>query len=245
MTAPMDRLSPVKREAYQRLRALVTLRSGHGPAGLVLAHPVGGALFCYLPLLARLPVDLTVVGFAADAPMEGLTIGAIARRYEAVLPRKRWVYCGWSFGGAVAYEMSLPSASPVVMLDTDPHGREGTLEPDEVTIQRWFAHDLARLNGIPESAAHASELPDRYRLFAANARALSAYRPGYHEGPVTWVRAPRPVDESAAWLPFCRNLTVHEVPGADHYTLLSPEHVDVAAKAIVETMETCHGFRLQ
>jgi thioesterase domain-containing protein len=242
MTTPLDRLSPVKREAYQRLRALVTLRTGDAEAGLVLVHPVGGALFCYLPLLERLPADLTVLGFAADEPLEGLGIEAIAQRYASVLPRRRWVYCGWSFGGAVAYEMSRPGARPVVMLDTDPHGREGTREPDEATIQRWFAHDVARLNGIGESAVRAEELPDRYRLFAANARALSAYAPAPHDGPVTWVCAPRSAEGASAWNPFCRNLTVHEVPGADHYTLLSPEHVDITATMI---MEACHGLRLQ
>ncbi len=333
MTGRVDRLSPVKRQLYQRLRAgqadragsaMVTLRTGDGggAAGLVLVHPVGGALLCYLPLLARLPDELAVVGFAADTPAEGLTIAELADRYRAELiarpqaglvdraragladraqgeladacgalvdlarvepdgrargeltdraPREpvaqahgevdqahgeladrthrelgdrgrvgrsagRWVYAGWSFGGAVAYEMSRPSASPVVMLDTDPHGRDGEREPDEVTVRRWFAYDVARLNGTPEEAAPANELPDRYKVFAANARALSAYRPGRHDGPVTWVRSPRQEVESRAWLAFCRNLTAHEVPGADHYTLLSPEHVDVAAKAIVEAL---------
>ena len=268
MTGRLAGLSAVKREAYRRLRSraagpLVTMRHGDGP-GLVLVHPVGGALLCYMPLLARLPRGMPVVGFAADEPDEELTddarIAGLAACYLAALDQALpWLYAGWSFGGAVAYEMGRAAGRPVLMIDTDPNGREPGITPDEATIRWYFAHDLARLVGVPEAeirraragAASStvadllrqlgvqadltdSELAARYRLFAANTRALSAYRPGRYDGPVTWVGPPRPAGN--AWTLYCPGLRVHEVPGTDHYTLLDAAHVDVVAGHVVATL---------
>ena len=183
MTVRAEQLSPVKQEAYRRLRAraggprdpLVPLREGGGTTGLVLVHPVGGALLCYVPLLQRLPADTAVVGFAMEEadeqpPADG-RIARLARRYLTALaarpgPPGHWLYAGWSFGGTVAYEMSRLTGpgSAAVLIDSDPHGRDGPDEPaepngsgrpDEATVRWWFVDDLARLAGVPRSTVDA------------------------------------------------------------------------------------------
>src|SRR5688572_24974917 len=113
MNSRLDQLSPVKREAYLRLRnrerARVTLRAGGGPKGLALVHPVGGSLGCYLPLLRALPEGPPVIGFAADRLTFDVSIPELAREYLAALGQsseRTWCYAGWSFGGAVALEMA-------------------------------------------------------------------------------------------------------------------------------------------
>ena len=281
MSGRADELSPVKREAFLRLRArpagpagpLVILRQGDAPTGVVLVHPVGGALLCYVPMLERLPVGTPVVGFAMEKPVEDLPdadrIAGLADRYLAALagragPPRRWLYTGWSFGGAVAYEMgrSAGPGSAVVMWDSDPHGRDGLRAPDEATVRWYFADDLARLVGVPREQVAAArpagqaptpigdllarfglqtelseaELAHRYRVFAANTRALAAYLPGRSDAAVTWVRSPRPAGAPNPWLPYCPGLRVQDVAGADHYTLLSDAHVDVAGRVVIEAL---------
>lgn len=243
MSARLYQLSPVKREAYRRLRerqrARVVLRAGDGPAGLVLVHPVGGSLGCYLPLLNALPQGLPVIGFAADRLVFDLSIPELAREYLAALgPGDRaWCYAGWSFGGAVAFEMARLAGprSVAVLLDTDrPTELDGSPAVGEQTVRQFFADDLARLS--PEADPLDAELAERFEVYLAYTRALAVYQPGEHSGPTYVVRAARPPGTPIPWHEYCADLTVRDVPGADHYTLLQPPHLQVPVTAIGEAL---------
>ena len=96
------RLSPERRRLLERLRAgaaaarseplgadpgPVVLRPGDGPARLVLVHPSGGALFCYVPLTRALRPGPAVLGFPShvsdrEPPVER-RVGAVAARILA------------------------------------------------------------------------------------------------------------------------------------------------------------------
>ncbi|MFB9512707.1 non-ribosomal peptide synthetase [Streptomyces purpureus] len=139
-------------------RPPVVMRAS-GPAQVILLHPSGGALFCYMPLIRALRADLGVIGFAADprdaaaAPRDGMaaTAARIARTLtESGLPESCCL-AGWSYGGVLAFEVarqierSTGQRPPVVLLDAA-HD-EDTVPLDEPTVRQRFVHDVARLTG--------------------------------------------------------------------------------------------------
>ncbi|MET7680665.1 amino acid adenylation domain-containing protein [Streptomyces sp. NPDC005423] len=147
-------------------RAPVVMRRS-GPAELVLLHPSGGALFCYVPLVKALREDIGVIGFAADprdadvAPEDGMaaTAARIARALTARgLPRSCCL-AGWSYGGVLAFEVGRQIERetgvrpPVVLLDAAYD--EDTVALDESTVRQRFVHDVARLAGRDGPAVRA------------------------------------------------------------------------------------------
>jgi thioesterase domain-containing protein len=138
---------------------VIPLRSGPGPARLVLLHPSGGALFCYTPLVRALRPDIDVLGFAADPADRDVPV---AHRMEVVAGRAlaalaaltdpaRCVLAGWSHGGALAFEMARQHEAAtggqpaVALLDCSYYG-DVELD-DDATLRRNFAYDFARLVG--------------------------------------------------------------------------------------------------
>ena len=85
-----------------------------GPAQVVLLHPSGGELFCYMPLARALREDIGVAGFAADprdaavAPQDGMVATAtrIARSLTASGLPESCCLVGWSYGGVLAFEVA-------------------------------------------------------------------------------------------------------------------------------------------
>ncbi|WP_430791099.1 non-ribosomal peptide synthetase [Actinoplanes sp. G11-F43] len=144
-------------------RASVVMRAG-GPARLVLLHPSGGELFCYMPVIRALRSGVEVVGFAADPadaavdPADAMvtTAGRIVRALIAAGPPESWCLAGWSYGGVLAFEVArqieeLTGSRPsLVLLDADPD--EDTHPIDEPTTRRRFVHDVARLAGHDDAA---------------------------------------------------------------------------------------------
>jgi thioesterase domain-containing protein len=174
-----DRAALLDRLRAQRLVAgpgpghqPVPMRPGRGPVKLVLVHPAGGELFCYTPLVRALAADIAVIGFAADPADLDLPVTSrlpeVAARTlrglaEATDPG-RCVLAGWSYGGAVAFEMArqhaesvrgaggegrgrraVGGAAPVVLLDCVYYG-DVELET-ETRLRRRFVYDVARLAG--------------------------------------------------------------------------------------------------
>lgn len=142
----------------------VLLRTGSAAPQLVLLHPSGGALFCYVPLIRWLEPGPRIVGFPAIAGDRGIPleqrVAGVAERVLSALLREgtlhRSVLAGWSFGGSVAYEAARQSelqgagAPPVVLIDP-PFLEDSTVPvPDPACQRRQFVFDLARLDGIPE-----------------------------------------------------------------------------------------------
>jgi thioesterase domain-containing protein len=161
--APRDAADPL--EALQGLPSLagerppVVMRPGAGPAQVVLLHPSGGELFCYMPLARALRQDIGVVGFAADpsdaavAPPDAMaaTAARIAQSLVASGLPESCCLAGWSYGGVLAFEVARQieqrtgQRPPVVLLDAAYD--EDTDPLDEPTVRRRFVHDVARLTG--------------------------------------------------------------------------------------------------
>jgi thioesterase domain-containing protein len=175
------RLSPDRRRLLERLRPgssgmtasrcapripgagpeAVVLRPGHGPERLVLVHPSGGALFCYVPVTRALRPGPAVLGFPShvsdrEPPAERRVVAVAARILTALREAAdpaRCVLAGWSYGGSVAFEMGRQlaeqdgSAPPAVLIDPPFLDEVDMPIPDELELRRQFAHDLTRLHG--------------------------------------------------------------------------------------------------
>ncbi|ACU75141.1 amino acid adenylation domain protein [Catenulispora acidiphila DSM 44928] len=153
-------------------RASVVMRAA-GPAQVILMHPSGGELFCYMPLVRALRQDIGVVGFAADPqdaavdPGEGLAVSAarIAQTLIAGGLPESCCLAGWSYGGVLAFEVArqieerIGRRVPLVLLDA---AYDEDTEPlDEATVRQRFVHDVARLAGRDGLAVRAVlERPD-------------------------------------------------------------------------------------
>ena len=134
---------------------------------MVLLHPSGGELFCYMPLARALREDIGVAGFAADprdaavAPQDGMvaTAARIARSLTASGLPESCCLVGWSYGGVLAFEVARQIEQetgqrlPAVLLDAAYD--EDTVPLDEPTVRRRFVHDVARLTGRDRPAVRA------------------------------------------------------------------------------------------
>jgi thioesterase domain-containing protein/acyl carrier protein len=150
---PFDRLEHLPSAA----RAPVLMRPP-GPARVMLIHPSGGALFCYVPLVRALREGIGVAGFAADprdtaVPARDALAAAATRIAQALTATGQpEPYClaGWSYGGVLAFEVARQLERdrgvrpPVVLLDA---GYDDDVPLDEPTVRRRFVHDVARLAG--------------------------------------------------------------------------------------------------
>ncbi|MFY1636538.1 non-ribosomal peptide synthetase [Solwaraspora sp. WMMB335] len=145
-------------------RARVLMRAPE-PARVVLIHPSGGELFCYVPLVRALREGIGAVGFAADPrdtaapPQDALPIAAA--RIAKALAGEPEPFClaGWSYGGVLAFEAARQlerdtgRRPPVVLIDAGYD--EDTVPLDERTVRRRFIHDVARLAGQDGPAVRA------------------------------------------------------------------------------------------
>jgi thioesterase domain-containing protein len=137
-----------------------------GPARVILLHPSGGELFCYMPLVRALREGIGVAGFAADprdaavSPRDGMTATAtrIAQALTATGLPESYCLAGWSYGGVLAFEIARQrerdsgERPPVVLLDAS---YDDDVPLDEPTVRRRFVHDVARLAGRDGPSARA------------------------------------------------------------------------------------------
>ncbi|MEU3773476.1 amino acid adenylation domain-containing protein [Streptomyces sp. NPDC032472] len=139
-------------------RAAVEMHAS-GTAQVILLHPSGGELFCYIPLVRALREDISVTGFAADprdasvTPQDGMATTA-ARITQSLINTGLPESCclaGWSYGGVLAFEvarqieLTTGQRPPVVLLDAAYD--EDSVPLDEATVRQRFVHDVARLTG--------------------------------------------------------------------------------------------------
>ncbi|MFX4294242.1 non-ribosomal peptide synthetase [Streptomyces bohaiensis] len=236
-----------------RDRAPVELRAA-GPERIVLMHPSGGALFCYVPLVRALRPDISVSGFAADPrdtagpPQEGVAASAarIADRLLADGLPEASALAGWSYGGVLAFEVARRIEErtglrpPVVLLDSSYD--EDAVPLTETAIRRRFVHDLARLTGRREELIAPRldddpELAAGHRTFRFCALAQQGYRPpGPYGGPVTLLTAGPREDMAELWRAVCSGpFRVEHVPG-DHYTLFAEPALSRVVAALDATL---------
>jgi thioesterase domain-containing protein len=138
---------------------LVTLRQGDGEQRpLLLMHPFGGTVFCYVELARRLPAGLPVL--AIEAPGLGvaggseMTVEAMAAHYLSLIrevqPEGPYALGGWCFGGVLAFEAARQlrrdgeSVELLVAIDSRaPIAANVPEGADDLTLLSWFARDLA------------------------------------------------------------------------------------------------------
>lgn len=178
-SARVEALPPAKRALFDELRRrratagartdqladIAWLRSGSLGSGdqVVLAHPIGGSLFCYRELVQALPGGCPVAGVAAgralarpvDLTIEDLARYSAAQLAEAGVTRPA-VVAGWSFGGLLAYELArrwhqADGLRPPVVLIDSVLSRWDDAPWDEGTTARTFTEYLLGLAGVTES----------------------------------------------------------------------------------------------
>lgn len=137
-------------------RAPVLMRPP-SPPQVILMHPSGGELFCYMPLVRALPEGIGVAGFPAVAqdadvtPEEGIPAAAVRITKALTDLPESFCLAGWSYGGVLAFEVArllereTGAQPPVVLLDA---WDDDDLVPlDEPMMRQRFVHDVARLAG--------------------------------------------------------------------------------------------------
>jgi thioesterase domain-containing protein len=225
----------------------VRLGDGTGPA-LLLVHPVGGGITCYVDLAHRLsrPVHaIEAAGLASVEEMADAYLEAIIRAGH----RPPYALGGWSMGGLLAAEISrrlftrTGGSVPVVMIDshaTRPPGPDLT----EAAVVAWFAadwgastgHDFgpgcdtaaelwrrARAAGLLLADPDVAAAEGLLRRFTTNLRAFEAFRPAAgHPGRLHLLAAAgeRWAPPDRGWGAVTGGLRIHEVPG-DHYTAMT------------------------
>jgi acyl transferase domain-containing protein/thioesterase domain-containing protein len=97
----------------KRPAALVELQPGNGRRPLFMVHPIGGGVYIYRDLACALGSDQPFYGLQShdtDAEASGAGVANLAGRYvaamRAVQPGGPYLIGGFSFGGAVAFEMA-------------------------------------------------------------------------------------------------------------------------------------------
>jgi thioesterase domain-containing protein len=138
---------------------VVTLRDGQpGRRPLLLFHPFGGTVFCYVELTRHLPTGRAVLAVEApgieSAGEAEVSVEEMARLYlkwiREVQPTGPYALGGWCFGGVVAYEVAGllqekgEEIELLVAIDSRAPVEENMpTSADDSTLLSWFARDLA------------------------------------------------------------------------------------------------------
>lgn len=179
---------------------LVAIRPSGSRAPLFCVHPAGGDVMCYVALGRRLHAEQPLFAFqspglhAAEAPLP--TIEALAARYaldlKAVQAAGPYHLCGWSLGGAVAFEMArqlhaqAEAVELLAIVDTVPSGAylPGSQPAwEEADNQRWLlavAEYVEKLwghaLGVTESDLARLRPEEQMRHFLARLQATGVLR---------------------------------------------------------------------
>ncbi|MFC2254532.1 type I polyketide synthase [Labrys portucalensis] len=242
------------------------LREGPGPL-IGLIHPVGGDVLCYRDLVAAWPGDARIVGVrhpeAEANDIHHRSLGTLAQLYRRAIVDAAGsvpdIVGGWSFGGAVAQEMTAQwedegaRFAGLVAIDSplpdDIHTRQvrrlidavGKAEDDSV-LERMVAHPefkaifdeghgLSRLRSIADPTTVARI----YRIHAANVAALAGHRPRPVRAPVFYALALRTekTESSEAAVRRLRALTNGPVRilgfDCDHFSIMRSPAVEAVA----------------
>ncbi|HEX2092606.1 MAG TPA: amino acid adenylation domain-containing protein [Longimicrobiaceae bacterium] len=159
----LERMAQAVAGRRQRARLpLVPLQPFGGCSPLFLAHPAGGHVLCYRELAVLLAPEHPVYALqprgieAGEEPLD--TVEALAAHYveaiRAFRPDGPYRLGGWSFGGAVAWEMArqLDAAGAEVellaLIDTGPQTPEAiSIDPRDPAEVVW--QTVAALAGWP------------------------------------------------------------------------------------------------
>lgn len=215
---------------------LVEMRRGSG-VPVVLVHPVGGDVTCFLRLVPALegPVyGVQARGLLGGAPVSDLA--AMAADYAAEVAARiegpvRLV--GYSMGCAVAFEMARRLGGRVaslVLLDGSAEGAPAVLPSFG---DQGSALAAARAAGLVADGIDAAEAARIMDVAAANQLALSAWRPSPFEGAGVLVRSVESAGAGAmGWDRLLQGgVDVHDID-AEHAALLDEAQVAAVARLL-------------
>ena len=199
----------------------------------VWIHPSGGGIDCYRPLARGMPfrsiaIDSPALRTHAAAPA---SVEELAAEYLDHLERagvsEPLVLGGWSFGGAIAFEMAGLLAR---------RGREaGEVILIDSFLGAPLAANLPKAGAIPMNVPvdlPACELAHLRQVQAAHLSALQQYRPRIYRGPVLSLRAvPAQGDPDELWRAVAPDLQVQPLR-ADHYSIMSKAATNVLLAAL-------------
>jgi alkylation response protein AidB-like acyl-CoA dehydrogenase/thioesterase domain-containing protein len=215
----------------------------HPERVLLVVHPVGGSLLAFQSLVRRFPeyrcfgleasLDVIVDGEAAPSLQE------LAQRYVAGFiddcPEVD-VICGWSFGGALAWEiaglLTRRGDRPKVVLIDSTWQFDEYVELTPAEQLQEFLGDALRSGGLdrelsadsPTAAAEAlgidmETFSERLEIFAHNSRLIGTWWPTSGELDIVSIRAVK--SSKSDWREMTSgDVDFHDLPGA-HYDLLS------------------------
>ena len=137
-------------EVEGNIRVLRARPEGSTKPAVFMFHPAGGSSVVYQPLMRRLPEDIPVYGVERlEGPLPERAAAYLdeIKQYSDGLPV---VLGGWSFGGAIAYEVAHQLAQPgapevevahIVLLDTVQPSEQvpDTLEETKARWERYSA----------------------------------------------------------------------------------------------------------
>jgi thioesterase domain-containing protein len=210
-------------------------------------HAIGGAVFSYVELAQSLGLEQPFYALQARgldgrgepiADLEEMAAEYV-RAIRAVQPDGPYRLGGWSFGGAVAFEMARQLRAEgarvdfLALLDSWSPQLSDATEVTEDELRDIVAHDLGAVGG-----AMAPEQRERLlAVYRAHLRALHRYRPEpwLDESVfVTLFRAEPAPDLPAApangWEQLILGeIEICQIPG-DHYTMLAKPQVGVLAE---------------
>lgn len=147
--------SSLESEVEGNIRVLRARPEGSTRPAVFLFHPAGGSSVVYAPLMRRLPEDVPVYGVER---LEGELADRAASYLEEIIELadgQPVVLGGWSFGGALAYEVAYQL------------GKRAAAGEPSVEIQRIVLLDTVQpKNPAPDTKEEMHARWDRYAAFA-------------------------------------------------------------------------------
>jgi alkylation response protein AidB-like acyl-CoA dehydrogenase/thioesterase domain-containing protein len=231
--------------------------SVHADRLLLFAHPVGGSLLAYQPLIRRfgqyrcLGLDASLKTLLNDEPATSMQ--DLARRYVDDFidhcPEVDLV-CGWSFGGALAWEIGCLLTErgdrPKAVLIDSTWSEEMYEDAPPAEVLQGFVRDTLKSGGNDEefraeTESEAAELlgmdvetfSERFQIFVHNRRLVESWRPTPGELDVVSVRA---VESPKSDWSTATSGTVEfkDLPG-EHYGLLRDSDNVTAIERIIRS----------
>jgi pyochelin synthetase len=232
-------------------QVLVHLQSGGSKESFFCVHPSGGNIFCYHELSKYFAGKRPFVGIQSMGLnknyAENTFLEEIAKTYlEAIREQQNrgpYFLGGWSFGGAVAYEIARQllllgeEVYPVILIDSPiPYERK---LPTSDYLEKWFQKDIGEgLNELEQT-----QKEKLFHIFKTNVHALSKYNPPKTEIPVVIFKArsvlieellqhPSSKEEDWGWKNLTNNVkNIIELDG-DHYSILEKNSVKLIAESL-------------